>query len=230
MVNPALTDPGEAKSARPSRAAAGPRLAAIATFPTREADGVLAAAATSREARVETLLVPVAVAAGEIAFADVERCVAAGAQAALLRGVRAGADLGHLAALLAVAEARAGCADGATRIVAGITTARGLLELRSLVPATPRLAGLAWDADALGADLGASGVRDAEGRLLPPLAQARSLILIAAAAAGVPAIDTSSADEGEVFRQACVEALRDGFTAKFVTTVEQLRILRAIAI
>ncbi|WP_245259803.1 aldolase/citrate lyase family protein [Methylopila sp. 73B] len=201
----------------------------IATFPTRDADGVLAGAATSAETRVETLLVPVSLVAGEIAFADVERCVAAGAQAALLSGVRTGADLGHLAALLAVAEARMGRADGATRVVAEVTTAHGLLELRSLVGATPRLAGLAWDADALRADLGAAVLRNAEGRLLPPLAQARSLVLIAAAAAGVPAIDTSSSEDGDAFRQECREALRDGFTAKLVTTTEQLRIVREIA-
>jgi len=229
MVNPGLTDPCEAKSARPSGAAGGRRLAAIATFPTGDADGVLAAKATSVAARVATLLVPIVMVTGEIAFADVERCVAAGAQAALLRGVRRGADLGHLAALLAVAEARAGRADGATRIVAEVTTADGLLEIRSLVGSTPRLAGLAWDADALRADLGAAILRDSEGRLLPPLAQARSLVLIAAAAAGVPAIDTSSAEDGEGFRQECFEALRDGFTAKLVTTAEQLRILRGIA-
>ncbi|WP_160147346.1 aldolase/citrate lyase family protein [Methylopila sp. Yamaguchi] len=180
------------------------------------------------EAGVETLLIPVTVVAGEIALAEVERCVAAGAQAALLRGVPTGADLGHLAALLAVAEARAGCMEGATRIVAEVTTARGLLELRSLVGATPRLGGLSWDAEALRENLGVTVLRDAEGRLLPPLAQARSLVLIAAAAAGVPAIDTSSADEGEVFRQECREALRDGFTAKLVTTMEQLRIVREI--
>ncbi|WP_204948940.1 aldolase/citrate lyase family protein [Methylopila capsulata] len=230
MVNPALTEPGEPKSARSSATPPKPRLAAIATFATTEADGVVAAAAMPSEACVATPLVPIPLVAGEIAFADVERCVAAGAQAALLRGVRTGADVGHLAALLAVAEARLGCADGATRIVAEITTAHGLLELRGLACATPRLAGLAWDADALRADLGATSVRAADGRLIPPLAQARSLVLIAAAAAGVPAVDTSSAEDGEGFRQECVEALRDGFTAKLVTTAEQLRIVRETAV
>ena len=227
MVNPALTEGREAKSRKPSGAEPA-RLAALATFETTEADGVALAAEAASRSRGGLVLVRAPRGADTIAPADVERCVAAAT--VVLCAVRSGEDLGRLAALLAVAEARAGRADGATRIVAEVSTAQGLLDLRSLAGATPRLAGLTWDAEALRADLGAAVVRAADGRLIPPLAQARSLVLIAAAAAGVSAIDTASADDGDGFRQECADALRDGFAAKFATTAEQLRIVRNAAL
>lgn len=113
-----------------------------------------------------------------------------------------GREVCDLGGRLAVHEAELGLPDGATRIVAVIGSALGLLNLTSFVGASPRLAGLAWDADALAAELG-SPRTTAEGRWSAPLAQARGLVRLAAAAAGIDAIDADGAE---------AEA-RDGFAA-----------------
>src|SRR5262249_45750498 len=64
--------------------------------------------------------------------------------------------------------------------------------------------------------LGAAASVDAAGRWLPPYELARSLCLLAAAAAGVPALDTVCVDvrdEAQLARQAA-SARRDGVAGK----------------
>ena len=104
-------------------------------------------------------------------------------------GLAGVADLEHLASKLAVAEAEAGLPDGSTRIVAVADTARGVLRLATLA-GSPRLAGLAWNHAALSADLGADP-HEASERPGDPRLLARALTVLAARAAGVPAIDTA---------------------------------------
>ena len=86
----------------------------------------------------------------------------------------------HLGAKLAVREAEHGWPDGSTAILALATgTARGVFGLGSLHGAGQRLAGIAWDGQALAADLGAAASLD---RNLHGLV--RGLTLLAAAAGG----------------------------------------------
>ncbi|UMY17258.1 aldolase/citrate lyase family protein [Methylobacterium organophilum] len=125
----------------------------------------------------------------------------------VLPGLRRGADLADLGSRLAVAEAEHGRPDGATRILGWLDNAAGLLAAGPLAGASPRLCALAWDPAALAAELGAAP-RDAAGALIPPLAQARALLRLAAAAAGVEAVDVG--DDGTAFWAA---ARRDGFGA-----------------
>ena len=65
-----------------------------------------------------------------------------------------------------------------------------LFSLDSYTAATDRLAGLSWGAEDLSAAVGATENRDAGGNWLPLYEMARSLCLLAAAAAEVAAIDT----------------------------------------
>lgn len=95
----------------------------------------------------------------------------------LLRGARSGRDAAALGGRLAVCEAVAGLPDGATAILAAIGHPLGVLDGRSFAGASPRLAGLGLDGAVLAAFLGEGSA----------LAQARGLIRLAAAAAGVPA-------------------------------------------
>ena len=80
--------------------------------------------------------------------------------------------------------------------------------------ATPRLRGLTWGAEDLSAALGASANRDTEGEWLPPYQLARSLCLVAAAAAGVAAIDTVFTDyhDADGLARYAADARRDGFS------------------
>ncbi|MFF8802283.1 MULTISPECIES: aldolase [unclassified Methylobacterium] len=97
--------------------------------------------------------------------------------AVLLRDARSGRDVAALGARLAVCEAEGDRPDGSLSILAAIRHPLGLLGAAGFVGASPRLRGLGLDAPALAALLG-------EGEAL---AQARGMIRIAAAAAGVPA-------------------------------------------
>ncbi|MFC6388592.1 aldolase [Methylorubrum zatmanii] len=91
----------------------------------------------------------------------------------LLRNARSGRDVAALGARLAVHEALHGLPDGACAILAAIRHPLGLLDARSFVGASPRLAGLGLDNHPSGDGYAGD--------------QARCLVRLAAAAADVPA-------------------------------------------
>ena len=123
-------------------------------------------------------------------------------------------DANQLAKLLEVLEHESERETGRIRILP-IATERpaALFQLHEYADATPRLAGLTWGAEDLAAALGATANRDEEGNWLPVYELARSLCRLAAAAAGVPAIDTVYTDFGnpEGLAQYAALARRDGF-------------------
>lgn len=139
-----------------------------------------------------------------------------------------GRDVAHLGALLAVDEAERGLPDGGIDIVALVVCAAGVLEAKSFVTASRRLRALGWDAAALAKDLGAEPLV-ADG-WSPVLAQARVLVRLAAAAAGVEAIEAAYPGEDAEHVQAAVAAARrDGFGAMFARDAAQVRHIRAEA-
>ena len=74
-------------------------------------------------------------------------------------------------------------------IVLGTETPRGLLAVDDLV-CVPRIDALTWGAEDLSAAIGARRNRDADGRYLPLFEHARTMTMLAAAAAGVQPLDT----------------------------------------
>ncbi len=133
---------------------------------------------------------------------DLDAVMPARPDAVLLRGAVGARDIQHLAAKLAVREAEHGLPQGRTGILAAPADAPdGVLALPGLAGASPRLRGLVWDAGRLAAAL---GVADAAAG---PCRDARSLVVLAAAAAGVPALDGSPGAA-----EACADAARDGFS------------------
>lgn len=137
-------------------------------------------------------------------------------------------DVTHLSVKLRVAEAKNGVDDYATRIIPIITeTARAVLSAASYADTTSRLAGLTWGAEDLAADLGAQETRGADGHYGGPFALARSLTLLAAASAGVPAIDTvyPAIRDAIGFRRECEEAAAQGFTAKMAIHPAQIPVI-----
>ena len=134
-------------------------------------------------------------------------------------------DVLQLAAELDGHERRLGIAPGRTRILPISTeTPASVLGLRDYVRAGPRLAALTWGAEDLSLALGASSHSDEHGEWLPPYQLARSLCLLAAAAAGVQAIDTvytNFRDTDGLVRQARA-AYRDGFAGKLAIHPDQV--------
>lgn len=162
---------------------------------------------------------------------DLAAVVAAGPRGIMLPKSNGIDDVRRLAVRLRVCEARAGIADGATRIIPLITeTAIGVLNAGTYGLGEPRMDGLTWGAEDLSAALGASATRDAEGRLTDVFRMARATTILAASAAQVPAIDTVYPDfrDLEGFRRSCVAAERDGFTACMAIHPAQIPIINEV--
>ncbi len=106
-----------------------------------------------------------------------------------------------------------------TSIIAIVTeTADSLAGLNEYRGATPRLAGMMWGAEDLSGDIGALTNKEegTSGEWTSPFKLVRSLCLFAAAAAGVPAIDTvpTEINNVEALTRETRQAYRDGFSAK----------------
>jgi len=139
-----------------------------------------------------------------------------------------GHDVTHLSAKLRVHEAEAGIEDGATRILPIITeTAAATLAAGSYRDVPERLSGITWGAEDLSADIGARAARDDQGRYTDVFRLARAITILAAASAEVAAVDTVFPNfrDLEAFRLECLEAERDGFTAKMAIHPAQVTII-----
>ena len=141
-----------------------------------------------------------------------------------------GRDVAELDAMLDVAEAQAGIAEGSTRILAIATeTAAGALAAATYAGVSRRLWGLTWGAEDLAADLGALSKRHRDGRYRDTFRFARIQALLGAVAAGVEPVDTVFPDfrDEDAFASECEEAALDGFTAKMAIHPGQVPIINA---
>ncbi|HZZ59723.1 MAG TPA: aldolase/citrate lyase family protein [Roseiarcus sp.] len=159
---------------------------------------------------------------------DLDAIIAAAPRAVLLPKARWRASVQQLSVKLALREALCGLKDGATGIIAIVDTAAALLSLASFCGASARLIGIAWDAEALRADVGAETARDG-GAFAGPFRLAREMTLFAAAAANVAAIDTAFADASDdaATKAEALAAKRTGFGAKFAIDPAQAKIINA---
>ena len=148
------------------------------------------------------------------ALADLEAVMPGAPDGIVVPKARSADDAMRVAMKLDELEDRNGLDAGRTRLLPLCTERpRALFSLDSYVGATPRLAGLTWGAEDLSAALGARANRDESGNWLPPYELARSLCLIAAAAAEVPAFDTVYTDfrDASGLARYATNAARDGF-------------------
>lgn len=103
-------------------------------------------------------------------------------------------DVERLHNYLEALEAANGIAVGSTPVIALVTeTAEGMLATAGYKGA-PRLAAMSWGAEDLADSLGAMSNTEADGSYSFTFELARSMCLLGAAAAGVPAIETIQAD------------------------------------
>ena len=147
--------------------------------------------------------------------------------AILLPGSLGAASVQQLSAKLAVREAEFALPDGSTQIIALADAARSLFGMGTYRGSSMRLIGVAWSADSLRNDIGAETDRGPFGAYAGPYRLARDLTLIAAAAAGVAAIDTGFADldDEEGLRAEALAARRDGFAGKIAIDPAQAAVI-----
>jgi len=166
-------------------------------------------------------------------FADVDldHVIVSGPAGILLPKCTGGMDVQHLSAKLAVREAEADLSDGAIRIIGIATeTAASLFQMGTYAGASHRLEALTWGAEDLSADLGAETNRLETGEYTDPYRLARAMLLMAAANAHMPAIDTvftAYRDEKALLKE-CEAARRDGFTGKMAIHPAQVPIINEV--
>ena len=136
-----------------------------------------------------------------------------------------GDDIRELDSRLTALEVSAGQAVGGTRILPLITERpSALFHVEEYAHVAERLEALTWGAEDLAAALGASRNRGADGIWLPPYQLARSLCLIGAAAADLPAIETVFTDirDAAGAGRCADEARRDGFSGMLAIHPDQI--------
>jgi citrate lyase subunit beta/citryl-CoA lyase len=163
-----------------------------------------------------------------LAMLDLATVVVAGLAGIMLPKTNSAADVRRIAFCLDALEARAGIAAGTVRIVPVATeTATAMLTMASFTRDVPRLAGITWGAEDLSAAIGAISNRDADGQLSPLYALANSMCLCAAAAAGVPAIDTLYTDfrDPTGLAASCAVSRRRGFSGRIAIHPDQVAVI-----
>ena len=166
----------------------------------------------------------------EEAIADLEAVMPSAPSGIVLPKPGSAADVIALSRRIDVLEQQLGIEQGRTRILALCTERpEALFSLNSYVGATTRLFGLSWGAEDLSAAVGASANRDAEGNWLPLYEMARSLCLLAAAAAEVTALDTVFTDfrDDQGLLRYAANARRDGFSGMLAIHPAQVEPINA---
>ncbi len=132
------------------------------------------------------------------------------------------ADLARLDHHLEALEAAAGLEAGAVKVLALVTETAASLGRMNYTGAPSRLIALCFGAEDLSADLGIAPRRD--GGYAAPVQAARSATLLAAAAAGVAAIDTPWPDprDADGLATETAQAVADGFAGKLCIHPGQL--------
>lgn len=137
-------------------------------------------------------------------------------------------DVLQLDHFLSALEQREGIKVGHTRILPVATEVAGaLFSLNTYAGCSARLAGLTWGAEDLATSVGASTNKKDNGEFDDTFLLARSLCLLAAANAGVQAIDTLSVDfrNTESLQADVQRARRQGFSGKLAIHPDQVPII-----
>lgn len=153
----------------------------------------------------------------EYAEADLEETIAGRPDGYIVPKPRRAEDVRRIVGMLERLEQRHGLPFGSTRLIPIATeTPEGLLDIREIAAATPRIAAISWGIEDLSAAMGLPRTRDAEGRYLDIPRYARVMCAVAAAAAGVESIDTVYTDIADVegLRRECREGVAMGFAGK----------------
>lgn len=165
-----------------------------------------------------------------LTLSDLASVVRPGLDGLLIPKANGAADIARIGHYLDALEQRAGMEVGTVRLAAVATeTPTAMFNLGSYAPPHTRLVGLTWGAEDLGAAIGATANKEADGAWTFPYRMARAQCLFAAAAAGVAPIDTLYADfrDMEGLAADCRIARRDGFTGRIAIHPDQVATINA---
>ncbi len=165
---------------------------------------------------------------GREAAADLEAVMPSAPAGIVLPKPESAAAAVKLGERITVLESEHGIEAGSTGIIPLCTERpEALFTLNSYIGATERLAGLSWGAEDLSAAIGSSSNRDEAGNWLPIYEMARSLCLLASAAAEVAAIDTVFTEFKNMdgLRQYAANARRDGFSGMLAIHPAQIEVI-----
>ncbi len=171
---------------------------------------------------------PLATGFGE---ADLEGTIAGRPDGYVVPKPRTAADVRAVAQILDRLEDRHDLPFGSTQLLLIATeTPEGLLNIAEVARASPRVAALSWGIEDLSAAMGLPRTRDDAGRYLDIPCYARVMTAVAAAAAGVEAIDTVFTDipNLEGLRRECQEAVWMGFAGKISIHPSQIPVINEV--
>ena len=163
--------------------------------------------------------------------ADVDAVVPGAPDALLFPKAEGGATVTHLDAKLTAREAVAGLPEGAIKILAqSVETAAGVFSAGTYRNCSARLIGMTWGPEDLSAEIGALANRDASGGLTEPYRLARTMCLLGATVAKVPAYETIHVDfrNLEALRRDTQEARRDGFAGRLAIHPAQVAVINEV--
>jgi citrate lyase beta subunit len=164
----------------------------------------------------------------ELGRADLEETVTGRPDGYVVPKPNDAADVRAVAQALDRLEHRHGIPAGSIRLVLIATeTATGLLNIREIAMASPRIVAISWGVEDLGADMGLRQVRDADGRYLDIPRYARTMCAVVASAAGVEALDSVYTDIADLegLRRECQEAVAMGFAGKISIHPSQVPVI-----
>ena len=166
-----------------------------------------------------------------LGVADLEATIAGRPEGYVVPKPRHAGDVREIAQILDRLEHRHGLAQGSTRLVLIATeTPEGLLNIREVAAASPRIVTVSWGIEDLSAAMGLPQVRDGAGRYLDIPRYARVMCSIVASAAGLDAMDTVYTDIADLagLRRECEEAVAMGFSGKISIHPSQIEVINDV--
>ncbi|GHT68746.1 putative citrate lyase, beta subunit [Spirochaetia bacterium] len=156
---------------------------------------------------------------------DLEAIIRTGKAVIRLPKTESAGDVSYCASLIENIEKKIGAEIGSTRMMAAIESAAGVLNAKEIAFASKRLIGIALGAEDYVTDLKTN--RSPEGI---ELLFGRSMILLAARAAGIDAIDTvfTNVNDEEGFRREVMLIRQLGFDGKSIINPRQIKTIHEV--
>jgi citrate lyase subunit beta/citryl-CoA lyase len=166
---------------------------------------------------------------GPHTLADLAAIVPARPGGIMLPKVYGRAEVEKLDHCLSALEVANGIPEGSTPVIVLVTETAEAMFRTGDYKGAPRVVALTWGAEDLADALGAAGNRTEDGSYGFTYELARSLTLLGAAAAGVTAIDTISADfrDLETLRLRAEKTRREGFRGMLAIHPAQVDVINA---
>ena len=159
-------------------------------------------------------------------FHDIQETIEAHPDGYVLPKVDHAEQIQRVAVHLTRAERQYGWMEGSIRLLAILETAQGIVNMKDIADADPRLSALIFGAEDLAGDIGATRTPDGW-----EVFYARSKLVIFAKAKGLQAIDTPFIDLGtddSMLRADAEQALYMGFTGKLAIHPKQVPVIQDV--